>query len=740
MGAERVEKLSLAGESAIDLKAVLEHAQRLLAEGNSEGARRELERARAGCRQAAEKATEATALRLLGDLEWTQGRHHRALQQWERAQAMWQELGDAAREADMLLSVGDARRALERLPHAAEAYRRAGTLYQQLGDALGQAHAAFRLGELAMRQTPKLAEQELSRAMAFYEEADRRVWSGGLRISDPHLPERVDDPRAVDPWIMAKVVERELATLQRPAAPQKSEAEQGPAAAAAAAQAAPPGTRRRELVAAAVILASVSLGFIVLVVLASYAPALSVRAEKMIFGLVGLIAASISWLMVRAADIESKPLKHCVPVAVAALVYGGGLMFFMSHRHAVDQQDVWDGIVAAPPDANGPGAAAPARDGSAARRSYANTLALYERQGNRQGQADVLLASAKLEQSLDQPDQALLFYSRSYALYRDIGALGPAAQIAITMGDTLRARERFAPAREHYASAAGLYQQLGDTDDAVRALRKRADVERALGHLDAARDSYLQALALANQQNNADLRLSLLLRLGRLEAAAAGTERARQAFSQALTLAQERGDVAGQARVWLAIAQLETALERPEAAHAAFEKAVELANTARDPRLEARLWRLRGDAQRGGAVDVARQHYALALQIAQQSKVPAEEARALLRLAALDLQRRDADTARAECAQALALYEQLQQPGGRAHAALGIGDVEAALGRTKQAAEAYGRARTLSAQADDRRGQIAALERLAKLASASNPQQAHEYEAQAAALRKEIEG
>ena len=742
MGAERVEKLSLAGEgnaAAIDLKAVLADAQRLLTEGNAEGARRELERARAGCRQAGDRATEATALRLLGDLEWTQGRHPRALQQWERAQAMWHELGDAVHEADTLLSVGDARRALDRAAQASDAYRAAGALYETLGDVLGQAHAAFRLGELALRQTPARAQQELTRAMALYEEADRRVWSGGLRISDPHLPDRVDDPRAIDPWVMAKVVERELTALQRQAEPVKlSAADDKPAATATAAVEAHAKStaHRRELIAAAVILGSVSLGFLVLVILASYAPALSVRAEKMIFGFVGLIAASISWLMVRTADIESKPLKHFVPVAVAALVYSGGLLFFMSHRHAVSQQEVWDGIVAVPADLSVPGAGAPARDGSAARRAYADTLALYERQGNRMGQADVLLASAQLEQSLEQPDQALLLYSRSYALYREVGALGPAAQIAITMGDTLRARQRFAPAGENYTNAFGLYQKLGDPNAAIGALRKRGAVERKLGRLDAARDSYLQALALANQQSNGESRLALLLGVGRVEAAAGRTERARQAFGQALSLAQERGDVAGQARVWLATAQLEMGLERPDAAHAAFEKAVELANTARDPRLEARLWRLRGDAESGRALDVARQHYALALQIAQQGKLLPEQAHTLLRLAAVDLQLRDAEAARAEYTQAAALHAQLAQPIGRARATLGLGDVEATLGRAQPAVEAYGRARELFAQASDRAGQIATLERLARLTSASNPQQAREYEAQAAALRK----
>src|SRR5262249_10776222 len=161
-----------------------------------------------------------------------------------------------------------------------------------------------------------------------------------------------------------------------------------------------------------------------------------------------------------------------VPVAVAALVYSGGLLFFMSHRHSISQENAWNGIVAVPADLSAPGTGAPVRDGSAARRAYADTLALYERQGNRHGPADALLASAQLEQSLEQTDQALVLYSRSYALYREIGALGPAAQIAIAMGDTLRARQQLAQAGDHYGNAAALYQKLGNPDATLGALRK----------------------------------------------------------------------------------------------------------------------------------------------------------------------------------------------------------------------------------------------------------------------------
>src|SRR5262249_49346188 len=183
-----------------------------------------------------------------------------------------------------------------------------------------------------------------------------------------------------------------------------------------------------------------------------------------------------------------------------------------------------------------PGAAnaAPAPDRSAARKSYADTLALYERQGNRQGQAEVLRASAQLELSLDEPEQALVLYARSYDLYRGLGALAPAAEVATTMGDTLRDRRRFAPARERYTQAAAMYQQLKNPEALLAALRKQGDAERALKQIDAARESYMRALAVANQLADGKHRAAVLVRIGDLERDAGQAERARKAYGQAL--------------------------------------------------------------------------------------------------------------------------------------------------------------------------------------------------------------
>jgi hypothetical protein len=100
------------------------------------------------------------------------------------------------------------------VPKAIEAYRAATNACTALDDPLGQAHAAFRLAQLASTRSPEPAAQEFTRAAALYTEANQRV-AGGLRIADPHLPDRVDDLDAIEPWILAKVAEREAARLRQ---------------------------------------------------------------------------------------------------------------------------------------------------------------------------------------------------------------------------------------------------------------------------------------------------------------------------------------------------------------------------------------------------------------------------------------------------------------------------------------------------------------------------------------------
>jgi tetratricopeptide (TPR) repeat protein len=234
-------------------------------------------------------------------------------------------------------------------------------------------------------------------------------------------------------------------------------------------------------------------------------------------------------------------------------------------------------------------------------------------------------------------------------------------------------------------------------------------------------------------------RVALLLDVGQVEMRAARPERAREALSRALTLAQERRNAGEQARAWLAVAQLDGAVGNTAAARTDFEKAVDLAEAAQDPQLEARAWRTRGDAERSTEPDLARQHYALALETAQQHKQRGEEARALLRLAVLDAQEKNVDNARARYQQATAIFQQLGKPVGQADGVLGLGDLEVASSHGDAAASAYRQALALYEQAGYAAGQIAVLERLARLSSDTDPRAAQDYAARAATMRKQAE-
>jgi tetratricopeptide (TPR) repeat protein len=714
-------------------------ARRLLADADLDGARAALERARTRARRSSDRAREAAAEQALGDADTAAGIPKGALEHYERAQALWHEAGESPREADAWLAIATVRRALGRLPRALEAYRAAAALYDELEDPLGQAHAAFGAGEIMATRTPDAARQDLARAVELYELADQRASGGGLRIANPHLPDHVGDPRAIEPWIMAKIADREIARLEH----QPAAAQDRRAAAATEATPAPTVAARREHVVAGIILAAVTLGFVGLALLASRMPAWSVSAARLPYVLVAALAGGTAWFAARLANIEAKALRHAVPAAVAVLVYAASALLFVRHADTARQERLWTELVDAQADLNQPvkgiAAAAAMRDVSAERRTLADALARYEREGNRREQASTLRSTAQLDASIGHYDEAYDGYGRSYVLFREVGDVAAAAEVAANLGDLLRARRLLVPARERYGQAAALYQQLDKPGEQMRTLRKLGDVEASLERIDAAREAYLLAVARAQQLDDAESRFALLLRLGGVEETAKRPERARAAYDQALAVAQQRRDGGRQARAWLAVADLEAA-RAPAAAQTAFEQSIALANGAGNARIEARAWRHRGDAARSaGQLEVAADQYTRALRTAQTHAQHAEEARALVRLASLDLQLGNGDAARAHYGRAVALYEQLAQPLGHGHAVLGLGDLEATLTHPIEARAAYGHALALYQQAGSTRGQITALERLARITADSEPQQSHEYQVRATALRQQAE-
>jgi tetratricopeptide (TPR) repeat protein len=308
-----------AKSDAGDVRALIEQAQRLVNDGDASSARALVDKIAPRLQQSVDPAATADALEQLGALQSKLANHAVALQHCERAQALWHEAGDAAREARAWLAVGDARRALNRLPKAIEAYRAAALAGAKLDDPLVQAHAAFKLGHLAAARSPEATQQELTRAASLYAEADVRAGTSGLRIANPHLPDRVDDLDAIEPWIMSKVAERDLQRLLNATETVRQEK-----AVEVKATAHKPAAHN-EWIHAGIILGGVTLVFIGVILLSRFLPAWSIRAEKVPFLLIAPVAGVIAWFLVRSSDILPRRSSG-VPIAVALLVYIGGFL------------------------------------------------------------------------------------------------------------------------------------------------------------------------------------------------------------------------------------------------------------------------------------------------------------------------------------------------------------------------------------------------------------------------------
>jgi DNA-binding SARP family transcriptional activator/tetratricopeptide (TPR) repeat protein len=94
-----------------------------------------------------DRAAEATALTLIGNVDWLQSRFPRASDHYRQALVLARECGDQAREAQALGGIGLCETALGRYEQAARHQHDVLVLYRDIGDRVGEARA---LGNLAL--------------------------------------------------------------------------------------------------------------------------------------------------------------------------------------------------------------------------------------------------------------------------------------------------------------------------------------------------------------------------------------------------------------------------------------------------------------------------------------------------------------------------------------------------------------------------------------------------------------
>ena len=103
-------------------------------------------------RRTADHAAEATALIMIGNIDWQQGRLRQATDHYRQALAMFRAAGDRGGEARVLGKLGIAESGLGRYEQAARHQHEAVAIFRDIGDRLGEARALGILGFARQRQ------------------------------------------------------------------------------------------------------------------------------------------------------------------------------------------------------------------------------------------------------------------------------------------------------------------------------------------------------------------------------------------------------------------------------------------------------------------------------------------------------------------------------------------------------------------------------------------------------------
>lgn len=134
------------------------------------------------------------------------------------------------------------------------------------------------------------------------------------------------------------------------------------------------------------------------------------------------------------------------------------------------------------------------REDPGAVQAFAEALALYQRVGNKKGEANCVyyLARAALKKRTELQDAEDRFRSAA-VLYRRIGDTGGEANTIVGIADVTAAKERIVEAASYYREALALYQQNGDWrsigESHVR-LAAVSDGNERQSHIDAAVDAW----------------------------------------------------------------------------------------------------------------------------------------------------------------------------------------------------------------------------------------------------------
>jgi len=616
----------------------------------------------------AERGDLAASLYELAEVERAVGDDSSAQDHYAAAEKGFAEAGDAAAAATCGLMLADARWRTNRRREALDAYERARATFDEAGDELGQAHVFF---QRAMRYLPddkSAAAADLERARNLYTLVDKRINPNpGIRISNPTLPGSVSCVRSVEPYLMAKLCERDLEVLKRPEkveTPEKLETPfmpppaDGPAASEAVVVA--PPTEAGHYGSAAGVLVGVLSAFALLALVVSGQFRPSVQVGQFAGLLLGGCAAGVTSFGLRWLGASSQgririgaPIVAMISVyAVTSILMGnrvesspsapGGPMASVES----DAEPVAQGEQAASLRARAKAAAARG-DFVEAATLYQEALVLYLALGDAPGQAAVLDAMARLRHDGGHPEEARELHEQALAAYFRAGDAEAQIRSAVAIVAIDEAAADVDRLMGSLAVQLRLYEDRDDRGGQIETLARIVDLQQGLANPNAALEAMKPLLALYEGDADVGRFASALEGAARLDKEAGNQDTARARLNRAYVLHRNGKDDEGMARTLNALGGLDLAEGELSRASASFAEALKLTGDAEGDVFTTALLGL-GDAEGAlGNSERATESYREALRICTRTSQLPCQARSLLRLGAIDEELRRPDSARA---------------------------------------------------------------------------------------------
>jgi CHAT domain-containing protein len=295
---------------------------------------------------------------------------------------------------------------------------------------------------------------------------------------------------------------------------------------------------------------------------------------------------------------------------------------------------------------------------------YLEAARLWDRLGDRRGQAQTLVYQGDVHSELSRFDQAEKCYGRARMLW---SLVGDKRELAITLVADARLRVRrgeYQLALNGLTEALEVFERMGDPIWTVSTLTGIGWVYQDMGEGRSALEYWERALELFETAGLKSVLADVLIALGETYLAVGDDAAALKRFERALAVADEQGTGPWKALALRSIGVVHLFRRQPARAREFFDRSL-IVQTARagsgDPRLKAKTLADLGEAAGlDGEQETALEHFDEALALSRAAMDRVAEARALSGLARASLALGDLTAARRHVERALLVAESLR--------------------------------------------------------------------------------